>query len=175
MSIFVVDVEADGPAPGIYSMVSFGIVKVDMELKTTFKGIMKPISTKWIPEALAISKITRDQHLDYPEPELAMFEFKKWLIENNTNGRPIFISDNLAFDWQFINYYSHLYLNENPFGFSGRRIGDLYSGAVKDFFASGRWRKFKKTPHTHDPVDDAMGNAEALLEISRKFNIKLPL
>ena len=29
MSYFFVDVEADGPCPGLYSMVSFGAVKFD--------------------------------------------------------------------------------------------------------------------------------------------------
>ena len=173
MSLFVVDIESDGPVPGLYSMVSFGVVKVDSELKTTFKGLTRPISEQWKPDALAISAISRDTHLSYPEPSLAMHALVAWLKEHS-QGRPVFISDNLAFDWQFMNYYLHAYIGENPFGFSGRRIGDIYSGLVKDLYASGNWRKFVKTPHTHDPVDDAIGHAEALLAISEKFSLKLP-
>ena len=44
MSYFMVDVEADGPIPGEYSMVCLGIVIVDPLLNRTFYGRIKPIS-----------------------------------------------------------------------------------------------------------------------------------
>jgi len=46
MSLFVVDVEADGPCPGLYSMVSFGVVRVqeDLEKTPTFFGQTAPIT-----------------------------------------------------------------------------------------------------------------------------------
>lgn len=173
MSIFIVDAETDGPAPGLFSMVSFAAVKVSEDLKTTFFAKTKPISEKWIPEALAISSISREEHLLYPEPEIAMLDFFKW-VKANSKGRPVFMSDNLAFDWSFINYYFHAYVGENPFGFSGRRIGDFYSGLEKNLFAASDWKKFKVTPHTHDPVDDATGNAEAFITICKKHGVRIP-
>jgi hypothetical protein len=36
---------------------------------------------------------------------------------------------------------------------------------VKDTFEN--FKHLRKTAHTHNPVDDAMGNAEALLEMQR--------
>lgn len=173
MSFFIVDVETDGPAPGLFSMVSFAAVKVDEELKTTFFAKTKPISDKHIPEALAISNISREEHLAYPEPHIAMLDFFQW-VKANSKGRPIFLSDNLAFDWSFINYYLHAYVGENPFGFSGRRIGDIYSGLEKDLFAASKWKKFRVTAHTHNPVDDAIGNAEAFITICKQYNVKIP-
>ena len=62
MSWFVVDVEADGPCPGLYSMVSVGVVRLDDNLGTKFLGQMAPISDVWIPEALAVSGISRQEH-----------------------------------------------------------------------------------------------------------------
>ena len=53
MSFIMVDVEADGPIPGDYSMVCFGAVVVEPSLGKTFYGRLKPISDQWIPEALA--------------------------------------------------------------------------------------------------------------------------
>lgn len=173
MSIFIVDAETDGPAPGLFSMVSFAAVKVDEELKTTFFAKTKPISEKWIPEALAISNISREEHLSYPEPKIAMFDFFDW-IKKHSKGRPVFLSDNLAFDWSFLNYYFHAYVGENPFGFSGRRIGDIYSGFEKDLFAASAWKKYRITSHTHNPVDDAIGNAEAFLTICKQNAVKIP-
>lgn len=166
----VVDVEADGPIPGPYSMVSFGVVIVDNQLDTTFYGEVKPILDKWIPEALAISGITRNQHLKFGEPVDVMHYFAEW-IKVSVKGQPIFISDNNGFDFAFINYYFHMFYGKNPFGWSSRRIGDLFCGYMNDPYY--KWKQHKKTRHTHHPVDDAKGNAEALLYLrDQGFKIK---
>lgn len=170
MSLIVVDVESDGPIPHKYSMVCFGAVIVEPSLSKTFYGKTKPVSDLWIPEALAISGISREEHKAFDEPKAVMENFAKW-IKANSDGRPGFISDNPAYDWQFINYYFHYYLGENPFGFSARRIGDLYCGMVKDSFA--KWKQLRKTIHDHNPVNDAKGNAEALLQM-KQMGLKLP-
>jgi DNA polymerase III epsilon subunit-like protein len=173
MSFFIVDVESDGPAPGLYSMISFGAIKVDSELKTGFKRYMKPISEQFVPSALAVSAISREEQLRYPDPKLAMIDFVAW-VKANSKGRPIFVSDNVAYDWQFINYYCHLFAGENPFGHTGRRIGDFYSGLERDLYASSKWKKYRNTTHDHDPLNDAIGNAEAFLKICNDYKIKVP-
>ena len=174
MSLFIVDVESDGPAPGLYSMISFAAIKVDSELKTTFKAFVAPISKKYNAEALGISKISREEHEAYPDPKIAIVDFVQWVRSVNKGSRAIFMSDNLAFDWQFINYYIHMYFDQSPFGFSGRRIGDFYAGLQKDFGSSSSWKSLRVTPHTHDPLDDVKGNAEAFIEMCRMHKIKYP-
>jgi hypothetical protein len=37
------------------------------------------------------------------------------------------------------------------------------------------FKHLRVTQHTHHPVDDAMGNAEAMLTMIRKFNLKITL
>jgi hypothetical protein len=173
MSYIIVDVEADGPIPNKYSMVSFGAVVLNSTLTNTFYGKIKPVSKEWIPEALAVSGFTREQHENFDDPATVMADFRNWL-KSQVKGQPIFISDNLAFDWQWINYYFHYFLNENPFGFSGRRIGDLYCGMKMDTGLNREWKqRFRKTKHDHNPVNDAIGNAEALLEM-KKLGLKIP-
>ena len=172
MSLIVVDVEADGPIPHQYSMVCFGAVVVEPTLSKTFYGRTRPISGEWLPEALAVSGFTREQHLTFDEPSVVMENFAEW-IKASSKGSAVFISDNPAFDWQWINYYFHYYLGRNPFGFSARRIGDLYAGLERDFLAASKWKRLRRTAHTHDPVDDAKGNAEALLQI-RDLGLKFP-
>jgi hypothetical protein len=171
MSLIVVDVESDGPSPGHYSMVSFGAVVVEPTLQKTFFGRTRPLSDRFLPEALAISGVTRDEHLRFDEPGAVMEAFEAW-VKQVSKGRPVFCSDNLAFDWMFINWYFHETLGRNPFGWSGRRIGDLYCGMVKDGYAT--WKHLRKTAHTHHPVDDAKGNAEALLAMVA-LGLKLPV
>lgn len=182
MSYIVVDVEADGEYPGDYSMVCFGACVVEPSLSKIFYSGVPPISDKYKPEALGISGFSREDHLSFgtlEKPELPFDKFiehemkcfVKW-IEENSVGKPIFVSDNLAFDWMWINYYLHKYAGENPFGYSGRRIGDLWCGFNNDMFL--RWKWMRDTKHTHDPVDDAKGNAEAMLKMKEKgLNIKL--
>ena len=165
MSYIVVDVESDGPYPESmigYSMVCFGAVIVEPSLKKTFYGQTCPISKLFKPEALSISGFTRKEHEEFDDPIEVMKAFDKWIKENSI-GHPIFISDNVAYDWQFMNYYFHTTLQKNPFGYSGRRLGDLYCGMMMD--TRIKWKHLRDTVHSHNPVDDAMGNAEVLLKM----------
>lgn len=162
MSLIVVDVESDGPIPPEYSMVCFGAVVVDESLNKTFYGRTKPISIKYQDDALKISGFSREQHETFDDPYKVMMNFAYWL-KTNSVGRPVFISDNPCYDWQWINYYFHYFIGENPFGYSGRRIGDLYCGLVKDTRA--KWKHLRKTIHDHNPVNDAKGNAEVILQM----------
>jgi hypothetical protein len=169
MSLFVVDVESDGQIIGKHSMVCFGVVKLTPELDTTFYGQVKPISDLYDPNALAVSGFNREEHESFDDPFIVMDNFAKWLKEHSV-GRPILISDNNGYDASWINYYFHVYHHGNPFGWSSRRIGDLYCGMMKDTWAS--WKKLRVTKHTHNPVDDAMGNAEALLKM-KEMGLKI--
>lgn len=174
MSYIVVDVESDGDIPNKYSMVCFGAVIVEPSLSKTFYGQTKPISELWKPDALKISGFSREEHLTFDEPQIVMENFAKW-IEENSIDRPVFISDNLAYDWQWINYYFHKYLGKNPFGHSGRRIGDLYCGMKMNTGLNSEWkRKLRNTRHDHNPVNDAKGNAEALLAM-QQMGLKIKL
>ena len=170
MPYVMVDVESDGPIPGDYSMISFGAVIVEPKLDRTFYGQLKPISERYVPEALAVSGLTREATLAFNDPAKVMAEFQDWL-RTNCQGRLMFISDNNGFDWQFINWYCHHFLGSNPFGFSSTNLGSLYKGLVKDTFVN--FKHLRKTKHTHHPVDDARGNAEALLAMKEMLGLKI--
>jgi hypothetical protein len=172
MSYIMVDIEADGPIPGDFSMVSFGAIVVDAALDKTFYGKLKPISERWIPEALKVSGFSRAQTMEFGDPKEEMDRFKLWLTANSI-GRPMFVSDNNGFDWQFINWYFHHFVGDNPFGFSSTNLGSLYKGLVRD--ASKNFKHLRKTRHTHHPVDDARGNAEAMLAMKAEFNLRIGL
>lgn len=175
MSLFIIDIEADGPIPHKYSMLSIGAIKVMEDLNTspTFYSTLKPMSKEWNEESIKVCGFTREETLHFENPQIVMKKFYDWVIENNKNGRPIFISDNNGFDFAWINWYFHYFIGENPFGWSSRRIGDFYSGITKDFYAT--WKQLRKTKHTHNALDDAFANATAFLEIMRLHDIKISL
>ncbi|NOK59436.1 MAG: exonuclease [Chloroflexi bacterium AL-W] len=168
----MVDIESDGPIPGDYSMICFGAVLVEPELNKTFYGQLRPISEQWLPDALQISGFSREETLSFAEPQQVMQNFADWLARESC-GKPFFISDNNGFDWQFINWYFHHFLGHNPFGFSSTNLGSLYKGLERDMFTN--FKHLRKTRHTHHPVDDARGNAEALLAIKEQYDLKIKL
>lgn len=172
MSYIVVDIESDGPIPGDFSMVCFGAVVAEPGLQRTFYGKLRPISERFVPEALAVSGFTREQVLEFEDPKVVMQRFAAWLSSLRTK-RLMFISDNNGFDWQFINWYFHHFLGKNPFGFSSQNLGSLYKGLVKDTFAT--FKHLRRTRHTHHPVDDARGNAEALLHMKEHLGLAIAL
>ena len=172
MAYIMVDVESDGPIPGDYSMISFGAVLVNETLDQTFYGQLKPISEKFIPEALAVSGFTREDTLSFNDPVQVMADFKNW-IEKVSSDRPLFISDNNGFDWMFVCWYFHHFIGANPFGHSSQNLGSLYKGMEKDTFKN--FKHLRKTKHTHHPVDDAKGNAEALLIFKQELGLKIKL
>lgn len=168
----MVDIESDGPIPGDFSMISFGAVLVNEKLDQTFYGKLKPISEHWIPEALAVSGFSREETLDFNDPSEVMKEFASW-IKSVSKSQAMFFSDNNGFDWQFINWYFVHFLGKNPFGHSSTNLGSLYKGMVKDMFKN--FKHLRKTKHTHNPVDDAKGNAEALLSMIKEMDLKINL
>jgi len=61
----------------------------------------------------------------------------------------------------------------NPFGHSSTNLGSLYKGIKNDMFTN--FKHLRKTIHTHHPVDDAKGNAEALLYMKNEMGLKISL
>jgi len=135
-NLIFVDCEGHGPAPTLNDVNLFEFGAVAYPSRVTFHG---KGGTKETFEA-----------------------FEKWVNENTDGSmRPLFVSDNPAYDWQFINYYFHLHLGHNPFGWSARRISDFYAGLMGDFSNTQKWKQLRITEHDHNPVHDAMGNLEA--------------
>ena len=170
MPFVMVDIEADGPIPGDFSMISFGAIVVEKSLDRTFSAQLRPISERWVPEALAVSGCSREQTLGFADPKAEMQRFAAWLGKLG-GGQPTFVSDNNGFDWQFVCWYFHHFLGKNPFGFSSQNLGSLYKGLVKNMKSS--FKHLRKTKHTHDPLDDARGNAEAMLHMIDELGLRV--
>ena len=170
MTWIMMDVEADGPAPADYSMVAFGAIVVEPGLSRTFYATLKPVSEKWVPQALSVSGFSREDTLAFEDPKPVMERFAAW-VKAESATRPIFVSDNNGFDWQFVNWYFHHFTGANPFGHSSTNLGSLYKGLVKDTFVS--FKHLRRTSHTHNPLDDARGNAEALLRMQDELGLRI--
>lgn len=171
MTHIVVDVETNGPIQGVHSMYEVGAVALseDGVIEQGFHGLLHPISLDYVAEAQAVGAYTFEQTLDFPAPTLTMVEFAKWV--GKFSGPHVLWSDNNGYDAPWVNWYFHFFLGRNPFGYSSRRISDLYCGAKGSTQAG--WKHLRDTPHTHNAEDDARGNAEALYKILTENDIKI--
>jgi DNA polymerase III epsilon subunit-like protein len=165
-----VDIESSGPIPGEYSMLSLGACVVGDASKTFYSEI-KPISEKFVPEALEVSGLSLKRLGEMgKEPAEAMHNFKKWIREVSEENEPVFVVFNVTFDWMFVAYYFHKFLGRNPFGISGLDIKAYYMGKFGTKWEDTSKRKIDKRflsgKHTHNALDDAIEQAD----IFRKMN-----
>jgi hypothetical protein len=175
MSLYMIDVETDGPCPGKYSMVALGIARISPKMEDRLLiSPIKPISEFWIPDALAISGLTREQcQTQGAAPEVVVRQLHEFIQQTNNYKRPMCVADNPGFDWGFLNYYFHVYAPyTNPFGWSCQHLGSFYKGLTSNFFSS--FKHLRKTSHDHNPLNDALGNAEALTAMCEMHNVALP-
>lgn len=152
-SLVFVDCEAWGGCPRTGQLTEFGAV--EYKTRQTFYGLI--VKSTPDPKNPAVPVPTGPVDLEHEK--LIFVNFDTWLAK--FKGRPVFVSDNPAYDWQWINDGFWRHLGRNPFGHSGRRISDFYAGLMNDFYNTQKWKKYRVTAHDHNPVNDAMGNVEA--------------
>jgi len=123
------DVEADGPIPGLYSMLSLGFC-----VAATFDGVsfvprdptrdtfyreLKPISPNFDANALKVSGLDRKAlEENGSDPSAAMQEARSWLKEKSDGFNLVMVGYPIVFDWMFIHWYFVRFVGESPFGFS---------------------------------------------------------
>lgn len=161
-----VDVEADGPIPGPYSMLSLGAVWVQ-DPRHEFYVELKPISDAFVPEALAVSGLDRDCLLaEGLDPAAGMERFCAWL--GDLGGRPVFVSFS-TWDWSFVYYYLVRFAGRSPFGHSSLDMKSYYMGRYQSAWRQTTKRQISRArpkllqglpPHTHHALDDAKEQAE---------------
>ncbi|TMR34683.1 exonuclease [Nonomuraea zeae] len=163
-----VDVEADGPIPGPYSMISLGMA-VAGRADLTFYTELRPISDDFVPAALAVSGLDRERlRREAPAPEQAMAAAARWIGHLRTIGRPVFLAAPAVWDGMFVHWYFMRFTGKSPFGATGSGV-DLRSywmGLTGCEWAETRKGIIKhrlgleRVPHTHHAGEDAAELAE---------------
>lgn len=115
------DIEADGPIPGTYSMLSIGSAAFTAEghLIDTFSANLEtlpgaqeyPKTMAWWaeqPEAWAACRTN-------PQPPAQIMQtFHTWV--QALPGQPVFVAYPAAFDFMFVHWYLMTFVGENAFG-----------------------------------------------------------
>ena len=150
-NLIFVDCEARGTSPVRGTMTEFGAVQYPSRISfhgRLFEGSPDPenpavpVVGKRIASNLAVAT-----------------QFTAWIAA--FPGRAVMVSDNPAYDFMWIAGMFDAAELPNPLGHSARRISDFWSGLNQDWSNTQGWKRFRKTPHDHHPVNDAMGNLEA--------------
>ena len=173
-----VDIEADGPAPGIHSMLSLGAAAFELgsrEPVATYEAVLSPLegatqhpeTMKWwskFPDAWEYSTT------DPRAPEVVIPEFASWA--KALPGSPVLVTYP-TWDYMWLGYYlARFNDNKTPFGIGSLDIKSLAMAVLhnKSFKATAkrkmpkRW--FNGAPaHTHKPLDDAIGQGVLLVNI----------
>jgi hypothetical protein len=71
-----------------------------------------------------------------------------------------------------VNYYFHQLCGRTPFGWNSDDLGSIYKGLVRDITKD--FEHLRDTTHSHNALDDAMGNAEALVRMIAELGFSLP-
>ncbi|MFJ9629868.1 3'-5' exoribonuclease domain-containing protein [Streptomyces sp. NPDC101175] len=172
-----VDIEADGPIPGPYSMLSFGaavagtqdadgFTPADAE-KLTFYRELRPISAEFVPEALAVSGLDRERlGREGAEPAAALGEFTDWVRDVSVGAQPVMCGYPASYDWMFLYWYLIRFTGASPFGHSGcLDMKTLYAAKARlplRAVAKGTMPRelLSRRRHTHHALDDAIEQAE---------------
>lgn len=157
MALVFVDVEARGASPVNGTMTEFGAVIYDpngKHHKKTFHGRLYEGTPDTDNPAVPVvgKRINSDVSV--------VVEFMEWLYEVSP-GQCTMVSDNPAYDFMWMAGLFDATHFVNPFGHSARRISDFWAGLNTKWGETQSWKEFRVTKHTHNPVDDAMGNVEA--------------
>ena len=175
-----IDVETDGPIPGVNSMLSFGAVVYDHNGKeqATFSrnlevlpgAVAHPDTERWWKSQPAAWAACRK---DAAEPLQAMKEFHAFLSHAKKNGKLVWVGYPVGFDFLFLHWYLHRFCGDSPLSHSALDIKTLaytvmgareYAAATKrnmprDWFPARR--------HTHVALDDAREQGELFFNIRR--------
>ena len=172
-----VDIEADGPIPGPYSMLSLGAAvagrqdengysAADPEERTFYREL-RPISDDFVPEALAVSGLDREAlRTRGADPARAMAEFSAWVESVREGAQAVMVGYPALYDWTFLYWYLVRFTGKSPFGHS--RCMDMKTlFAAKAGVPLGSVGKhsipvhlLSKRRHTHHALDDAIEQAE---------------
>ncbi|HKZ35296.1 MAG TPA: 3'-5' exoribonuclease [Patescibacteria group bacterium] len=160
-----VDVEASGPIPGEFSLLSIGACVVG-RTSQTFYAELKPINNNFIPRAMAVNRLSLDKlKKDGEAPAAAMARFAAWVTTAAADTRPVFVGFNATFDWSFTHWYFIKFLRVDPFGIAGLDIKSYFMGKHHSSWKETVKKKVRaiypsQTAHTHNALDDAKEQAE---------------
>ena len=135
---FCIDIEANGPVPGLYDMVSLGatVVFVDekegLRLGDDFYMELKPVAPRFDARAAAIHGLDQ-AHLmaNGLSRAEATAQLEHWVgLQTRPGTEAVFVGHNAPFDWSHVAYLYAEQEQPNPFGYKALDTKALAAGVL---------------------------------------------
>ena len=135
---FCIDIEANGPVPGLYDMVSLGATVVfsdannQLQLGDDFYMELKPVAPRFDARAAAIHGLDQAQLASHGlSREDAAARLASWVArQTRPNTEPVFVGHNAPFDWSHVAYLYAELEAPNPFGYKALDTKALAAGVL---------------------------------------------
>jgi len=175
-----VDIEASGPNPHDYSMLSLGAATVSTPRKS-FYAEFKPTNNNESQEAAAVHGLSMAELAENgEEPKAGLLRLEKWLEEVcPEKGAITLVAFNAPFDWMFVNDYFQRFLGRNPFGYKALDMKALYMGLrgvpwLDTSHANVSRDYAMKEDLPHQAEEDALAEAELFARMLQELEAKYP-
>lgn len=163
-----IDIEADGPVPGLNSMLSLGAALIDRDerildsfnvnLDTLPDATTHPDTMNWWatqPKAWAVCRENPQK------PEDAMRLFDTWLAKATAYGKLVPMGYPAAYDFMWVNYYLNRFVGSCRLGFSCLDLKSFAMAHLGLDYRSTAEKRFPKhwfgeTRRSHVAVEDAI-------------------
>jgi DNA polymerase III epsilon subunit-like protein len=135
---FCVDIECNGPVPGLYDMVSLGAVAVArdeaglLQIGASYYVEIQPQAPRFDARAAEIHGLDQDrlQREGLPRREAAE-QLAVWVRAQTRPGTdPTFVGHNAPFDWSFVAWTYAAEGLDNPFGYKALCTKSLAAGVL---------------------------------------------
>ena len=136
---FCIDIECNGPVPGLYDMVSLGAVVVApteegaLALGEGFYIEIKPQAPRFDAGAARVHGLDQaDLAANGVPRRQAMERLSAWVAAQTRPGtEAVFVGHNAPFDWSFVAWVYHDEGLPNPFGYKALCTKSLAMGALR--------------------------------------------
>lgn len=178
---FSIDIEASGPTPGHFNMVSIGGVEVrwngfEHEKGDSFYYEIKPDFPGFLPVAMRIHGLTKAHLEANGRGSKAVLELVTRFVHDHCarHERPLFVGFNAPFDWMHVAWYYQHHGLDNPFGYEALDIKAMLMGRHQlGWRRATKNEALQKYDHLeglsvaemHDALNDAEYQADILIAL----------
>lgn len=177
-----IDVEASGPFPGLFSLLSIGAVVVKtndegqwaVDREVTFYEEMTHLPKAGELEAATnIHGMTREYLEEHGrDPARVMEEFAEFLADLNKKHKKVVPAAwPASFDSPYVGWYFQYFLDENPLGWScfdipsfGMGLFQCHRNALRNLMKKAGI-EFGKNPDPHNALADAIEQGQTLAQL----------